>query len=301
MTTLLIVDDDAAVHDSVEAPLRGTVDQFLHARLPEEGLRLALSMAPDVILLDVNMPVMDGLKLCRLLKETANTRDIPILFLTVERNMQNLARAFDVGGSDYILKPFHAIELRARVKTALRAKEAVELLKEQARIDALTGLANRAAFESSLGSACAAHERTGSPVSLLLFDLDDFKRINDSYGHGVGDEALRRVGACLRETSRPYDTPCRYGGDEFVVLLGQTEGHNARRAGERLLEAIRCIELETLDTCLPIRASGGLASSTELRPGFASDDLLKAADRALYAAKRSGGDRLINASQIDDD
>ncbi len=301
MATLLIVDDDAAVHDSVEKPLRDTIDRFLHASLPEEGLRLALSMAPDVILLDVNMPVMDGLKLCRLLKETANTRDIPILFLTVERNMHNLARAFDVGGSDYILKPFHAIELRARVKTALRAKEAVELLKEQARIDALTGLANRAAFEASLGAAYSAHDRTGSPVSLLLFDLDDFKRINDAYGHGIGDEALRRVGACLRETCRPYDAPCRYGGDEFVVLLGQTEGQNARRAGERLLEAIRGIELETLDTCLPIRASGGLASSTDLRSGFGSDDLVKAADRALYAAKRSGGDRLVNASQINDD
>ena len=296
MATLLLIDDDKVIHDSIEPPLADVVDRFLHAMAPEEGLRLALSELPDVILLDVNMPGIDGLKVCRLLKESPTTRDIPVIFLTIERNIRNLARAFDIGGSDYVVKPFNGVELHARVSVAMRTKRTFDLLKEQARVDALTGLDNRAALEASLAAAVSSYERNGHPLSLLIVDLDDFKRINDTYGHGIGDELLRKVGACLRTSSRPYDVPCRYGGDEFVVLLGATEGTTARMVAERILSSLRAVPFEVHGKPVPIRASAGLATSASMRCDFTPDDLLKAADRALYVAKRSGGDRLVDAA-----
>ena len=296
MATLLVIDDDPNIHEAIERPLQGVIDRFLHATAPEDGLRLALSERPDVILLDVNMPGIDGLKICRLLREASTTRDIPVIFLTIERNVRNLARAFDIGGSDYIAKPFHDVELHARVCVAVRTKRAFDMLKEQARVDGLTGLENRAALEASLAAAVASHERTGSPASLLMIDLDGFKGINDTHGHGIGDELLRRVGACLRKNSRPYDVPCRYGGDEFVVLLGQTEGPAAHKVAERILAGLRAIPFEVRGQRVPIRASGGLATTADMRCDFSAGDLLKAADRALYAAKHAGGDQLIDAA-----
>jgi PleD family two-component response regulator len=237
--TLLIVDDDRFVHDALERALAGRLANILHAYEPEEALRTALERRPDVILLDVNLPRMDGLKLCRHLKEAPNTRDVPIVFLTVEANVQRLARALEIGATDYIRKPFDPIELRARVEAALRLGRMIGLLRDQAWIDPLTGLKNRAALDDALDSAAAAFERVGQPAALLLLDLDRFKLVNDEHGHGVGDELLRGVGAAIRAGCRPYDTPARFGGDEFAVVFTQTEGDGARTAAERVLAAIR--------------------------------------------------------------
>ena len=130
--SLLIVDDDRFVHEALEAALDGRVERVLHAYEPEEGLRLAIEARPDVVLLDVNLPRMDGLKLCRHLKETPSVRDVPILFLTVEANVQRLARALEIGATDYIRKPFDPTELRARVEAALRLGRMINLLRDQA-------------------------------------------------------------------------------------------------------------------------------------------------------------------------
>jgi diguanylate cyclase (GGDEF)-like protein len=292
---ILIIDDDAHVSKHVQDLLGDHVGEVNHARMPEQGIRLALLEQPDLILLDINMPRMDGLKVCRHLKEADATRDIPILFLTVEANVENLARALDCGGADYILKPFNEIDLAARVRVALRTKSMIDLLKEQARIDALTGLGNRTAFDTALASSIATWERGSQPFSLLLFDLDHFKRTNDAHGHGVGDELLRAVGARLRSCCRPYDTACRLGGDEFVVILGQVQGAQALSASERLLEAVRCTTCEFGDERIAAACSAGLATVADLPEGFTAADILDAADAALYRAKRNGRDRLCAA------
>src|SRR5208283_1634173 len=182
--SLLLVDDDRVVHEALERELAGRVERVLHAYEPEEGLRIAFQERPDIILLDVNLPRMDGLKLCRHLKETPSTRDVPILFLTVDGNVQRLARALEIGATDYIRKPFDPVELRARVAAALRLRRMIDLL---------TGVKNRAAFDDALAAAAAAFERVAQPAAVLLLDLDHFKDVNDQYGHGVGDELLRRV------------------------------------------------------------------------------------------------------------
>jgi diguanylate cyclase (GGDEF)-like protein len=291
--TLLIVDDDRWVHESLEEVLRGRVANILHAYEPEEALRLAATAGPDVILLDVNLPRVDGFKLCRHLKETPSTRDVPILFVTIEANVERLARALEIGAIDYIRKPFDPVELRARVEGALRLGRMIALLRDQAWIDPLTGLKNRAALDDALDAATAAFERVGQHAALLLLDLDHFKRVNDEHGHGIGDELLRAVGAAIRASCRPYDTAARFGGDEFAVLYTQIDARAARHAADRLLEAVRRATSGAARGGVKARASAGLVTVEVGGERFTAAELLKAADEALYEAKRAGGERLV--------
>jgi diguanylate cyclase (GGDEF)-like protein len=297
--TILVIDDDASIHTAVERRLEGVVDQVLKAISPTMGLRIAIQDKPDVILLDVNMPQIDGFKVCRHLQENPGTRDIPILFLTADKNPGNLAKALDAGASDYISKPFNAIELEARVRVALRTKQMIDLLRERARIDAVTGLNNRAAMDDALIAATSAFRRTGHPVALLMIDLDHFKKINDTYGHGVGDDVIRRVGASIRAGCRPYDIACRFGGDEFGVILAQSDTACAEQVSKRIFNGINKIKIRAGGDEIKIACSGGLASASEMPEGFEPADLLKTADEALYRAKSEGRNRLAVATPGD--
>lgn len=289
--TILIIDDDPTVHRTVEQQLAEVDARLVHTELPMEGIRIATRDLPDLILLDMNMPVMDGLKVCNLLKEQEATRHIPIVFLTVAANVRQLARALEIGASDYLRKPVEPVELRARVRASLRTKRMVDLLRVQARIDALTGLLNRAGLDDALAAALSAHDRVGAPTSLLMIDVDHFKRINDSSGHGVGDDVLRRLGEVIGATCRPHDTPCRFGGDEFAVIFGHTGGAQASQAAERLLREVAAAQIATSKA--PVTLSAGLVSAEDLPAKPDPADVLKAADEALYRAKAGGRDRLV--------
>ncbi|MDH3519094.1 MAG: diguanylate cyclase [Myxococcales bacterium] len=291
---VLVIDDDANIHQEVERSLRPhLVNRIDSAYVPGDGIRLAFESPPDVILLDINLPDMDGFKVCRVLKENAATRDVPVLFLTVDTNVIHLARALDCGATDYIRKPVNPIELQARVRVALREKQMVDLLREQARIDPLTGLWNRAALDDALVAAASAHERTGQPVGFLMIDVDHFKEVNDGYGHGVGDQMLRSAGQSIKSSCRPYDIPCRFGGDEFGIIFAQVEGPEAQCAARRLLSRVSNVEVPVGTNSLKLQMSAGLAASDVLRDGFSALDLLKAADSALYRAKHGGRNRLV--------
>lgn len=291
---VLVIDDDDTIHEEVERALKPhLVDHIESSYTPGDAIRAAFESPPDVILLDINLPDMDGFKVCRILKESGATRDVPILFLTVDTNVVHLARALDCGGTDYIRKPVNPIELQARVRVALRDKQLVDLLKEQARIDALTGLWNRAALDDALVAAAAAHERTAQPASFLMVDLDHFKEVNDGYGHGVGDQVLRSAGIAIKACCRPYDTPCRFGGDEFGVIFGQVEGADAHCAAKRMLSRLREVEVAVGTNTLTVATSAGMAPSDALRDGFSAQDMLKAADSALYRAKKKGRNKLV--------
>ncbi|UCE85426.1 MAG: diguanylate cyclase [Deltaproteobacteria bacterium] len=290
--TVLIIDDDESIHPLTDAALEGVASRVLHATRPEDGIRIAMESPPSAILLDINLPTMSGLQVCRHLKEFAGTRDVPVVFLTVSKGTRQVARALDCGGADYITKPFEIIELQARVRAALRTKRLIDMLKEQARIDALTGLGNRAAMENALAAASAAYERNKQPLALLLLDLDRFKDVNDEYGHGVGDEVLRRVGAVIRAGCRPYDVACRYGGDEFAIILHQAEEKHVERAAKRLLASIQQLVVPAGDAMLRLTCSGGLVYASGGPRDVDTDTLIRAADAALYRAKEAGRDRL---------
>jgi len=297
--TILVIDDDASIHRAVERRLDGIVDRVLKADTPTAGIRIATQDQPDAILLDVNMPQIDGFKVCRHLQENPTTREIPIVFLTADKNPDNLAKALDAGASDYISKPFNGVELEARVRVVLRTKQMIDLLRKRARIDAVTGLHNRAAMDDALAAATSSFHRTGEPVALLMIDLDHFKDINDTYGHGVGDDVLRRVGASIRAGCRPYDTECRFGGDEFGVILPKTDTACAKQIAERILTVIQKVRIRSGGDEIKIACSGGLASSAELPSDFEPSDLLKVADEALYKAKSEGRSRLAVATPRD--
>jgi len=295
----LVIDDDTSIHRQVEEALcPQIVDTVLSNDTSGDGIRMALADPPDVILLDVNIPVMDGFKVCQLLKENLRTRDVPIIFITVDKNVAHLARALDCGAADWISKPLNPIELKARVRVVLREKAMVDLLKEQARLDGLTGLHNRAAFDDALAAAASAWDRTRTPVGLLLLDLDHFKRVNDDHGHGVGDELLRAVGIEIRKCCRPYDTPCRFGGDEFAVILNQSAGDAAECAAVRLRGTLELLEIAAGEAWLRPSTSAGLVSTDGLDRPFEPSELLAAADAALYQAKNAGRNQLAVAPRL---
>jgi diguanylate cyclase (GGDEF)-like protein len=168
-------------------------------------------------------------------------------------------------------------------------------LREQTKIDALTELNNRSAMDDALLAAIASHKRTSHPFALLMIDLDDFKEINDTFGHGVGDAVLRKIGASIRSNCRPYDTPCRFGGDEFCVILGHVEGSDVQSVAQRILSGINNVRVMAGSDSIGVTTSAGFASAETMPELFEPADLVKAADEALYSAKREGRHCLVVA------
>ena len=295
---LLVIDDDPNAHDLTDYYLNTVVSTMLHAFAGDEGIRIAETSLPDAILLDLEMPGMDGFQVCRQLKESDATRNIPILFLSCDTQRRHIVKALDCGGTDYVAKPFFPEELQARVRSALRGKRASDALREQALFDPLTNLANRRAFDEGLNASIADYTRNGHDFSLLLLDLDHFKAVNDTYGHGVGDKVLTQVGAAIREMSRRYDVTARYGGEEFGLILNQTEPSEAWGIGQRVLEAIRRLSIFADDQQLRITASAGLASTLSCRTEIDTKHILQQADEALYEAKVQGRDCMMETAAM---
>lgn len=294
--TLLVIDDDPRIHSLIDFHLEGVIDRVRHAHSGREGIQIAQQESPHLILLDIDMPEMDGYAVCRQLKEIESSRDIPILFLTSDADDHHLVKALDSGGVDYLTKPFTVVVLQARVRAALRTKRLIDLLKRQARIDFLTGLGSRGAFAEALEVQRADHLRSGEPFALAILDLDFFKKINDSYGHGVGDDVLDRVGAVLRRHCRATDQAFRYGGEEFSIVLRNTEKSGAETLIDRLLDDLRKIRIPIGDREISVTCSAGIACIQRGIPASRIDmrSLLDAADEVLYAAKQQGRDRWIS-------
>jgi two-component system, cell cycle response regulator len=289
---ILVIDDDVSVHDLAKHYLAGLEYEISCVENPRVGLDLAASDRPDLILLDLNMPEIHGFEVCRRLMDNPQTRDSAVVFLTSQDDPRAISKGLELGAADYLTKPFHAIELKARVRAVLRTKRLMDLLRDETLVDALTGLHNRRCFDESLGAALAVQERTGVPFSLLFLDLDRFKQINDTHGHGIGDDVLRSVGAMMRCTVRPYDVACRFGGDEFAVIANNTDAEGAKLLGQRLLNEISGIRVQADEAFVEIQSSIGIACSEDIEPVPNADQLGTMADRALYRSKRDGRGRI---------
>lgn len=287
---VLAIDDSPDVLALLAVRLRPEDINLQTALSYDEGLALAFGNLPDLILLDVDMPEHSGLDLCRRLKAEPATRNIPVIFLTASNDIETKVHGFDLGAVDYVVKPFHPAELRARVRAALRMKRAQDLLTEKIQIDALTGLRNRAFFDERLAADAASCLRRVKPLSLVMLDLDHFKRLNDDFGHPFGDSVLQRVGDLLVRSVRPTDVPCRYGGEELAVILPDTTAQDALHIADRLREQIRALPFAPRGKPVTATASFGLAELLDIarvvEPTPAR--LLAAADDALYQAKRDG-------------
>ncbi len=293
---LLVVDDQPT---NIQVLYRVFADdcQVFMATSGEQALHTAREEAPDVILLDVMMPDMDGYEVCRQLKQDSATRDIPILFVTAHHEAQEEARGLACGAVDFITKPIHPAVVRARVHTHLTLKRQTEVLKRLVFIDALTHAFNRRYFDERLAEEWGRAQRTGRPLGLILIDVDYFKQFNDVNGHQRGDDALRQVAQALKGTIlRPGDVVCRYGGEEFACLLPDTDLDGALQVAQRMKLAVRDLAIGHPASAVAevLTISAGVAVRTPTSRGDAAA-LLALADAQLYRAKAEGRARVCHA------
>lgn len=288
--TLLLVDDVPANLDVLLEHLQDEQVRLLAATSGKDALRLALQDPPDLILLDVMMPGMDGYEVLRRLKDHTATREVPVIFVTAMSDSVDETKGLAMGAVDYIAKPFVVPVLKARVKNHLELKRKSDLLAHLAQIDGLTGISNRRHLEIRLNQEWDRCQRHGRPLSLVMIDVDHFKPFNDHYGHGNGDDCLRHVAMALSAcTRRSSDMLARYGGEEFVALLPDTTADEAVRTADGLRKAVQSLGIahgysQSADV---VTASLGVATVV---PGKSTTvaQLMESADEALYLAKRAG-------------
>ena len=265
----------------------------------DEALVSARSGDFDLIVISLGIRAFDGLRLCSHLRSLAEIRNTPVLVLVSEGENRKLAQALDMGVNDYLMRPVDRNELMARVKTQLRKKRYADKLRhnmqlslEMAITDQLTGLHNRRYMARHLDTLMK-NASEAKPISFLIMDIDYFKAVNDTYGHDVGDEVLRDFASRIGANVRGIDLACRYGGEEFVVVMPDTDAGYAYTVAERLRQSIELtpFPISRAPDKINVTASIGIASSNG--NGDDSDKLLHRADQALYRAKREGRNRVI--------
>ncbi len=326
---LLIVDDDPASLRLLNAILEG-VAKIHFATSGEEALRQVARHEPDLILLDVDMPGLGGHATCAALKADPASAELPVIFVTSCADTASETQALALGAVDFIHKPVNAPVVLARVKTHLALKQKSDQLRRLTMMDALTGIANRRAFDDSLHLEWQRVLRRGEPISLLMIDIDYFKRYNDAYGHPAGDACLRQVAIAIADTAkRAGDLAARYGGEEFAVILPHTGKQDACTITERICACVRTLAIAHPDSPVAphVTISVGVASMTAtgaadclaeagseqgaaqnsapdsstscvlIAPECAAPEtLVVLADRALYTAKHQGRDRMAMQS-----
>ncbi len=294
---LLAIDGSEEIHRLLKDRLRHARLEIHGATSGEKGLVMAQALLPDVILLDLDLPDRDGFSVLRDLKANSRTHDIPVSFVSGSSETTSKVKGFDMGAIDFVTKPFDIAELKARVRSAVRLRSLINMLAQRARIDGLTGLWNRTFFDQRLSEELADARRYSTTLSLIMADLDGFKALNDTHGHPFGDQVLEEFSKLLTH-GRQGDIPCRYGGEEFCVILPHTSARAAVRVAERLREALKALHWDGHDGQV-VTASFGVADLEAV----ADPDpkaLILAADQALYAAKQAGRDRVVVAAKPND-
>lgn len=314
---ILLVDDDPGTIRVLVQILKD-LGKIYFTTQGAETLPLALAVMPDLILLDIEMPDRHGLEVCEEIKSEPALADVPILFVTAHTDRNLEARALQAGAIDFIHKPPHPEVVKARVSNYLALKHQTAQLRMLTMLDGLTGISNRRAFDKAIVNEWRRALRNAKPMSLLMVDVDHFKRYNDTHGHQAGDDCLRAVAGCLKsKIRRPGDIVARYGGEEFICLLPDC----ALDYGLEVAEAIRreVAELATVQpdaTFAPVTVSIGLAAFSLLCESasaawreesangpsepcrFEPDRLIELADKALYKAKQGGRNRVETAKTL---
>jgi diguanylate cyclase (GGDEF)-like protein len=305
LPVILVADDEPINRSLIQRRLEREGYRVFTAENGRQAVELARETLPDLVILDVMMPEMDGLEACRLIKEGETTHDLPVIFLSARDETEMKVNGLTLGANDYISKPFKAEELLARVSVSIRLKRERDLLRasaeaarasaemahEQAMTDALTGLLNRYGLQRALQREQSEARRYQRPLSCLLIDLDNFKNINDSYGHAAGDIALQQISGILTKAVRGSDMVFRYGGEEFLVLLPETNLEGAAALAEKIRLASDA-QLFGDRRIFPLTLSAGVATLLEQESGH---DMVARADMALYNAKARGRNRVEKA------
>ena len=293
----LLVVDDQPINIQALYQVFSADHQVLMATGGEQALTQCASQSPDLILLDVVMPGMDGHAVCRRLKEDPATRDIPVIFVTAHSEPAAEEFGLQLGAVDFISKPINPTIVRARVRTHLTLKAQADLLRQWAYIDGLTGVRNRRIFDETLASEWARAKRNNKALSVVMVDVDFFKLYNDRYGHQAGDDCLRQVAVALKSClKRPGDLLARYGGEEFVCLLPDTGLGGAQQVAEQLRQQIPALQIAHAASTVTgvVTVSVGVCSTREGAAGSAAA-LVREADAQLYLAKSSGRNQVCAA------
>ena len=300
-TIILIVDD---VPDNL---------RYLSCLLSQEGydvraaingptaLTIAQSVNPSLILLDILMPQMDGYEVCRQLKLNPKTYEIPVIFLSALDDVANKINAFEIGGVDYVTKPFHTAEVLARVKTHLTLRnlqrdlqQANRELQSLVNVDGLTRVANRRCFDAYLEQEWNRLGREEDSLSLILCDVDFFKSYNDVYGHLAGDDCLCQIATILKQEARfPVDLVARYGGEEFAVILPNTPAEGAINVADKIRQELNRSRIPHSGSPISQYVTASLGVTTMIpKIGQFAHQIVAIADKALYQAKLEGRDRV---------
>ena len=292
--TILIVDD---VPTNIKV-LGDTLKKEFAVRFATDGLK-AIEIAqssspPDIILLDIMMPGMDGYEVCRRLKASEQTQHIPVIFITAMGQEADETKGLELGAVDYITKPFSLPVVRIRVKTHLELKRHRDMLERLSMLDPLTGIPNRRRFDETFELEWKRAERDASFLALIMIDIDFFKKFNDQYGHQIGDECLIQVAQSLvNSVHRPGDCVARYGGEEFACILPGTDIHGALRVAENMRDEVAELQIPHDQSSVApyVTISLGAASILPARMNW-PEKLLTGADHALYHAKDEGRNRV---------
>ncbi len=293
--SLLIVDDMAA-NIRILANLLKDDYTIQVANRGQKALDIARgSHPPDLILLDIMMPEMDGYQVCRELKNNAITNHIPIIFVTAMDAVEDQKKGLSLGAVDYITKPFDADIVKVRVRNHMNLKVKTDMLEDMSHVDGLTQVANRRNFDRSLQRELKRLERSGKPLGLVMLDIDYFKPFNDHYGHGKGDECLIKVAAALQQViKRPGDLLARYGGEEFAAILPETDAEGVARVAEAMRAAVEAIDVEHGYSQVADHVTISVGCCAQIVTAeTTAEQLLNRADTALYAAKRQGRNRVV--------
>ncbi len=295
---ILLVDDDPAI---LRLLVRCVEVAGYHARCAADG-RLAMAAierhCPDIVVTDWEMPSVDGMKLCHWLRTQNLPHYVYTIFLTVRTRVEDLVRALKAGADDFIKKPVDRNELLARLRCGTRVLELERRLIRLAKCDPLTGLATRRHFFEQADREWARADRHHFPLSCVMMDIDFFKRVNDSYGHPVGDEVLRRVAASLTSSLRISDYISRYGGEEFCILLPETSEEGAAVWADQLRDKLASATMSVEGRQIGVTASFGVAGRTHSTKS--PKHLVDLADRALLQAKRFGRNRVVCYQDTDE-
>jgi len=269
-------------------------------RDPQQAMFDAAEQNWELLIISLSLQDYDGLRLCSQLRSLERTRHLPILVLVEPHDNERLLRGLDMGVNDYLMRPVDKNELLARIYTQLKRRRYTEQLRENVQqsiemavTDPLTGLYNRRYMETHLGTLLEQAVNRGKSVSILVIDIDYFKAVNDSFGHDIGDHVLQEFASRIRNSIRSIDMACRFGGEEFVLVMPDTDMSLAYRIGERLRQVIACAPFEVMNITRPLDITISIGIASLQGPDDTAEDILRRADQALYRAKRDGRNRVV--------
>ncbi len=294
LQTVLVVDDAISNIKMLGEILRQECN-VIFATNGKNALAQAQKMRPDLILLDVIMPDMDGYEVCRLLKENSYTDHIPIIFVTALDNIQDEEKGLELGAIDYIAKPFHPPIIKMRIRNHLELVRHRKRLKMLSTTDGLTGIANRRRFDDLMLKEWRRAFREREFISIMMIDIDNFKKYNDFYGHLQGDECLRHVASALSQCQkRDTDIIARYGGEEFAAVLPNTDAIGAESFAQKIMATVEALNIkhERNADFGRITVSIGIATVKPIE-GITPEEVIAFADGCLYEAKEHGRNQFV--------